>query len=89
MARRIASPDLIERSEQLAALRDALTGAADASPSISLVAGEPGVGKSRLVAELRRTPERSRWLVLIGGQPSARLVWSASLVARSRMRRGD
>jgi DNA-binding CsgD family transcriptional regulator/tetratricopeptide (TPR) repeat protein len=67
VARRITSADLIERSEELTALRDALTGAADASPSISLVAGEPGVGKSRLVAELKRTAERTRWLVLMGG----------------------
>ena len=67
VARRLTSPALVERSEQLSALTAALDLAADGHPSVSLITGEPGVGKSRLVAELKRHADASQWLVLEGG----------------------
>jgi DNA-binding NarL/FixJ family response regulator len=67
VARRLTSPALVERAEQLSALTTALDLAADGHPSVSLITGEPGVGKSRLVAELKRHADASQWLVLEGG----------------------
>jgi DNA-binding NarL/FixJ family response regulator len=52
VARRVSSPSFIGRGAELATLRDALGRARAGSPGVVLVAGESGVGKSRLLAEL-------------------------------------
>src|SRR4051812_35864452 len=50
----MTSSRLIGRAAELAELEAALAEAADGRPSLAFVAGESGVGKSRLVAELAR-----------------------------------
>src|ERR671930_1937465 len=52
MNRRVASSRMIGRSAELAELEAALAEAADGRASLVLVAGESGVGKTRLLAEL-------------------------------------
>ena len=54
MTTRVASSRLIGRSGELAELEAALADAADGRPSLAFVAGESGVGKTRLLAELER-----------------------------------
>ena len=52
LATRVTSTRLIGRTAELADLEAAFAAAADGHPSIAFVAGESGVGKSRLVSEL-------------------------------------
>jgi predicted ATPase len=52
VARRVSSPVLVGRDAEAAQLRAALERAATGRPAIVMVAGEAGVGKTRLVAEL-------------------------------------
>jgi predicted ATPase len=52
VARRVSSPVLVGRDDEAARLRAALERAAAGQPAIVLVAGEAGVGKTRLVTEL-------------------------------------
>jgi ATP/maltotriose-dependent transcriptional regulator MalT len=66
MTRRVASSRLIGRSAELAELEAALTDAADGRPSVAFVAGESGVGKTRLLAELMRRARERGTLVLAG-----------------------
>ena len=49
---RVSSPTFVGRADELAALDGALGRAAAGVPAFTFVAGESGVGKSRLVAEL-------------------------------------
>ena len=49
--RTLTSRVVIGREEPLRALDDALAGAADGQPSVTLISGEAGVGKTRLVQE--------------------------------------
>ena len=67
MGGRVHSPTFVGRVEELQALEAALKRAADADPTVVLVGGEAGVGKTRLVAELiaRSIPDGTR--VLVGG----------------------
>jgi transcriptional regulator with PAS, ATPase and Fis domain len=51
MAARVSSPRLVGRAEELARLAAALDRAAAGDPAAVLVAGEVGMGKTRLVAE--------------------------------------
>ena len=67
MARRLVSPTLIGRHEQLAAVERALDGAVAGTPIHQLVAGEAGVGKSRLVAEAIGLARSRGMRVLQGG----------------------
>ena len=60
MATRVTSTRLIGRAAELAELEAALADAADGRPSIVFLAGESGVGKSRLLAELERQRGRGR-----------------------------
>src|SRR3954451_13570493 len=66
MTARVASSRLIGRSAALAELEAALADAADGRPSVAVVAGESGVGKSRLLAEFMRRAGDGGTLVLAG-----------------------
>ncbi len=66
MATRVTSTRLIGRAAELAELEAALAEAADERPSIVFLAGESGVGKSRLLAELERRAVEDGTLVLAG-----------------------
>jgi DNA-binding CsgD family transcriptional regulator len=67
MASRVSSPVLVGRSAQLALLEAAGQRAAQGRPAVVLIAGEAGVGKSRLVGELAGRADRSGARVLVGG----------------------
>ena len=66
MAARVTSTRLIGRAAELAELEAALADAADGRPSMVFLAGESGVGKSRLLAELERRAVDQGGLVLAG-----------------------
>jgi hypothetical protein len=67
VAERVSSPVLVGRDAEAAQLRAALARAAAGEPAIVVVAGEAGVGKSRLVAELLRHAGESGAVTLTGG----------------------
>jgi DNA-binding NarL/FixJ family response regulator len=52
VTQRVTSPQFVGREQELAGLVAALERAADGRPAVALVAGESGVGKTRLVNEL-------------------------------------
>ncbi len=56
MATRMTSTRFVGRSAELAELEAALLDAAQSRSSLALVAGESGVGKSRLVSEVGHQP---------------------------------
>ena len=66
MAARVTSDRLIGRQDELAELRAALGAAVAGRPSLALVAGESGVGKTRLVRELAGYAREAGALVLCG-----------------------
>jgi ATP/maltotriose-dependent transcriptional regulator MalT len=66
MATRMTSAHFVGRSEQLAELEVALHEAAEGRPSLALVGGESGVGKSRLAGELIRHAREAGARVLSG-----------------------
>src|SRR5687767_10834616 len=66
MATRVTSSRLIGRAAELAELEAALADAGDERPTLAFVAGESGVGKSRLLAELEQLAVESGALVLAG-----------------------
>ena len=66
MPRRLSSPAFIGRTSELASLQRAAEAADDARPSLLLLGGEAGVGKSRLLGELIASRGASGWLVLEG-----------------------
>ncbi|MEV0589078.1 AAA family ATPase [Nonomuraea sp. NPDC050310] len=55
VAERVVSPRFVGRAEELAALATALDTAVEQGPAVALVAGEAGIGKSRLLAEFARS----------------------------------
>jgi predicted ATPase len=67
MPRRLVSPTLVGRATELAAVAHALDSAAAGAPSHQLIAGEAGVGKSRLVREVAAIAELRGMRVLSGG----------------------
>src|SRR4051794_35901463 len=67
MARRLSSPVFVGRSDEFAVLLAAASAAQASHPSIVLVGGEAGVGKSRLVTEAAARLRDDGWLVLEGG----------------------
>ncbi|MBV9096012.1 MAG: AAA family ATPase [Streptosporangiaceae bacterium] len=67
MSGRASSPVLVGRSEQLAALEDALHSVHQGTPAAVLLGGEAGLGKSRLVAEFGGAAQAAGIRVLIGG----------------------
>jgi DNA-binding CsgD family transcriptional regulator len=66
MATRMTSARFVGRAEELAELRGALREAAGSRPSLALIGGESGVGKSRLAEELIRHARDSGARVLSG-----------------------
>ena len=67
MARRLSSPVFVGRSRELTTLLSTADVAASGEARLVLVAGEAGVGKSRLVAEAANKLRDDNWLVLEGG----------------------
>ena len=66
MSGRLRRPPFVGREAELAALQRQLVGAARGDGGIALVAGEPGVGKTRLLAELAARACTEGWTVLAG-----------------------
>src|SRR5215210_2064522 len=66
MTTRMTSARFVGRSGELAELEAALRDAAEGRPSLALVGGESGVGKSRLADELKRHARDSGARVLAG-----------------------
>jgi predicted ATPase len=60
MVGRISSPRFVGRVRELDALERLLSGASDGSGSAVLIAGEAGIGKSRLVSELEQRARELR-----------------------------
>ena len=58
MAQRVISSSFIGRRRELAELQQSLADAADGRPKIVFLAGESGVGKTRLLSELIRATEQ-------------------------------
>jgi len=89
--RELVSPVLVGRRAELGRLRSLLDRAVAGEPMVALVAGEAGVGKSRLVQEVTRVATEAGVRVLsggcveLGGQglPLAPLVDMLRTVARS------
>jgi DNA-binding CsgD family transcriptional regulator/tetratricopeptide (TPR) repeat protein len=63
----LSSPILVGRASELALLEDALGRAVAGDPSIILIGGDAGLGKSRLVAEFAHRARQSGARVLVGG----------------------
>jgi len=61
------SPVFVGRSEELGRLLGMLARAEQGRPAVALVAGDAGVGKTRLLAELAGHAERQGARVLVGG----------------------
>ena len=93
MPRSGSSPAFIGRVDELAALRTALGRASDADPTIVVIAGEAGVGKTRLLDQFAAEASAAGAVVLIGGcfQVAERAVPYAPLIEalRSLMRDAD
>jgi predicted ATPase len=66
MATGVTSKRLVGRSLELAQLQAALADAAAGQPSLAFVVGESGVGKSRLVSELKTRAAADGTRVLSG-----------------------
>jgi ATP/maltotriose-dependent transcriptional regulator MalT len=66
MATRMTSARFVGRAAELAELQAALRDAGERRPSLALVGGESGVGKSRLADELKRHARESGARVLSG-----------------------
>ena len=66
MAARVTSERLVGRDAELAELREALDAAAAGRPSLVLLAGDSGVGKTRLLRELSHAADEDGALVLCG-----------------------
>ena len=67
VTQRVSSPVLVGRDAEVAQLRAALERAAAGRPATVLVAGEAGVGKTRLVAELLGDADELGAVALSGG----------------------
>jgi len=66
MGASLVSPVMVGRGEQLAALRRLSDAACAGSPTVVLLGGEAGVGKTRLITEFT-TGLNDEWLLLSGG----------------------
>jgi DNA-binding CsgD family transcriptional regulator len=66
MTRRIGSPRLIGRREEFRRLQSLFDEAVQGRPALALIAGEAGVGKTRLVEEFTAGARRAGATVLVG-----------------------
>ena len=66
MATRVTSTRFVGRAAELAELSEALEASAGGKPALALVAGESGVGKTRLASELTSVARASGARVLSG-----------------------
>jgi predicted ATPase len=66
MGLRAASPVLVGRRSELAALEAALDAAVAEGSAVALVGGEAGIGKSRLVEEFAALAKRRGWRICVG-----------------------
>jgi class 3 adenylate cyclase len=73
MSRGPLCPVLVRREDQLAALEDALLSAHRSDGRFLVLAGEAGIGKTRLATELSRSARRLGCTVLWGGCSEAEL----------------
>jgi DNA-binding CsgD family transcriptional regulator/tetratricopeptide (TPR) repeat protein len=64
--RRVSSPRFVGRADEISALESALDRAAGGTPAFAFVAGESGVGKTRLVAEFETRALALGARVLVG-----------------------
>ena len=64
--RAIISPVLVGRTRDVARLAEAARTVQQGTGLVVLLAGEAGVGKSRLAAELRRQVAQNQWTILTG-----------------------
>ena len=88
------SPVFVGRREEIASLTVLLERAADGEPGFAIVAGEAGVGKTRLVTELTGHATASGFTVLAGqcvelgaeGLPLAPLIDALRTLARTTAR---
>ena len=60
------NPSFIGRTREIAALTERLGRAARGDGGVSLINGEPGIGKSRILVELAANARAGGWLVLAG-----------------------
>ena len=60
------APPIVGRDEELKRLRDLADEVSAGSPRFVQVTGEPGIGKTYLLAEFGRLADRDGWLVLSG-----------------------
>jgi DNA-binding CsgD family transcriptional regulator len=67
MAVRLLSPRFVDRERELAVLEEALRRVSAGEPSVVVVGGEAGVGKSRLVEEFVERSRDDGSRVLVGG----------------------
>ena len=67
MAGRATSPTVIGREAELALIAEAVAAAKVGQPRIVLVAGDAGIGKSRLIGEACTRAEREGALTAVGG----------------------
>jgi DNA-binding CsgD family transcriptional regulator/tetratricopeptide (TPR) repeat protein len=63
---RLSSPTFVGRAEELAVLDAALARVADGVPAFAFIAGESGVGKSRLIAEFEARARETDAQVFVG-----------------------
>jgi DNA-binding CsgD family transcriptional regulator/tetratricopeptide (TPR) repeat protein len=66
----LATPPLIGRHREVAALRRAWSDALGARPAVVLLGGDAGIGKTRLVEELRTIVDSDAGTFLVGATPS-------------------
>jgi DNA-binding NarL/FixJ family response regulator/tetratricopeptide (TPR) repeat protein len=66
MVGRAGRARFVGRQDELAMLQDRMDAAGRGAGSVVLVAGEPGMGKTRLLTELAERARASGWLVLTG-----------------------
>ena len=94
MSEPIQSPVFVRRREEVESLAALLRRAADGEPGFAIVAGEAGVGKTRLVTELAGQAADSGFTVLAGhcvelgaeGLPLAPLIDALRTLARTTAR---
>jgi DNA-binding NarL/FixJ family response regulator len=67
VAKRVTSRQLVGRADQLAALRSAAAAAAAGEARVVLVAGDAGIGKTRLISEATAQARASGFITALGG----------------------